>query len=399
MRRWVAFNVVGMGGVAVQLCVLTWLMRSFQWHYLAATALAVEAALVHNFVWHQQWTWRDRPAGSRQSTLDRLVRFHLVNGLISIGANMGLMAVLTGGFRLDPIQANVIAILACSVLNFAAGNSIVFRQHFPAAAVLVLLSAPASAAPVPSDSAGPGAEALSAWRGYEAALDERYTAPKDGGFFVEDRESAARGWRDTATRGGVSMLKIDVPSIPGAKIHHWVGSIFVPNVTLDAVLDRLKRQAGHESEFYDDVIGSRVISKDGDRLAIYMKLRRTTLITVTYNTEHAVQYRRVSPTRASARSVATKIAELEAAGTPGEREKPASNDSGFLWRLNAYWRYEAVSGGVLLECESVSLSRAVPFVVRPVANPIVDRIARDSLERTLRSLRAVLIRDEVSRTR
>jgi hypothetical protein len=98
----------------------------------------------------------------------------------------------------------------------------------------------------------------------------------------------------------------------------------------------------------------------------------------------------VSPTRAAARSVATRIAELADAGTAKEREKPADDDSGFLWRLNAYWRYEEVPGGVIVECESVSLSRSVPMVVRPVANPIVDRIARESLQRTLDSLKRVL---------
>jgi len=33
------------------------------------------------------------------------------------------------------------------------------------------------------------------------------------------------------------------------------------------------------------------------------------------------------------------------------------DDRGFLWRLNAYWRYEQVAGGVIAECESITLSR------------------------------------------
>jgi hypothetical protein len=122
-----------------------------------------------------------------------------------------------------------------------------------------------------------------------------------------------------------------------------------------------------------------------------MKLRRTKVITVTYNTEHAVAYRKVGASRASARSVATKIAELQNAGTVKEREKAAGEDSGYLWRLNAYWRYEAVPGGVLVECESVSLSRPVPWYATPIRS-IIDGVARDSLERTLRSLRAVLVK-------
>ena len=87
---------------------------------------------------------------------------------------------------------------------------------------------------------------------------------------------------------------------------------------------------------------------------------------------------------------ATRIAELANAGTKNEREKVPGDDNGFLWRLNAYWRYEQVDGGVLIECESVSLSRVVPFAVRLFVSPIVERIARESLERTLVSLRATL---------
>ena len=315
MNRWIIFNLVGAGGIAVQLGVLALLVRIFHWHYLAATAIAVEAAVLHNFVWHQRWTWRDRPAHSRHSTLARLIRFHLLNGAISLGGNLALMSLLAGVFHLDAVAANVVAIVACSLLNFTASEMVVFRSTVPIAAVLLLCGVTTSAAPLASDASGPDAQALSAWLNYEKSLDERFAAGSAGVFFEEDRESAARGWRDTAMRGGVSMVKIDVASIPGAKIHHWAGSIFVPGVTLDAVLDRLKRTAGHESELYSDVTASRLIARDGDRINVFMKLRRTTLITVTYNTEHAVEYRRLSANRAAARSVATKIAELDAAGT------------------------------------------------------------------------------------
>lgn len=103
-----------------------------------------------------------------------------------------------------------------------------------------------------------------------------------------------------------------------------------------------------------------------------------------------MEYRRLGAGRAGARSVSTRIAELEDAGTPGEREKPVGHDRGYLWRLNAYWRYEAVDGGVLIECESVSLSRAVPVLLRPFVTGVVEGLARESLERTLAGLRTVL---------
>ena len=178
--------------------------------------------------------------------------------------------------------------------------------------------------------------------------------------------------------------------VPDGKIHHWAGAVFVPGVTLQAVLQHLAKQAGRESDYYDDVIASRLLARDGATHRVFLKLRRTKVVTVTYNTEHRVEYRRLGATRGSSRSVSTRIVELADAGTPTAREKTADEDSGYLWRLNAYWRYEQTADGVLIECESVSLSRAVPALLRPFISGIVEGVARESLERTLISLRKTL---------
>jgi putative flippase GtrA len=386
LTRWTTFNLVGFAGMAVQLAVVAYLVRILGWHYLVATGVAVEAAVLHNFVWHHHWTWRDRPLSSQRELALRLARFHLLNGTVSLAGNIGLSALCTGLLHIDPIVSNMIAIAVCSCVNFAGSEALVFRSA-PVAAVLMLSLTPAAAA------AGPAPSTLAAWRTYEAQLDAQYAAARSaaaGGFFVHDRAALASGWREAVIHGTASLIKIDAALVPDGRIHHWVGAIFVPGVSIDAVIDQLERRAGHESESYSDVLASRVMERDGDRIRVFMKLRRASLITVTYNTEHVVEYTRVSGTRALVRSVATRIAELADAGTAQEHEKPPSDDNGFLWRLDAYWRYEAVPGGVIVECESVSLSRPVPLVVRPVANPIVDRIARESLNGTLTSLRRVL---------
>jgi putative flippase GtrA len=386
VRRWTAFNIVGAAGIGVQIGVIAVLVRVCGWHYLPATALAVEAAVLHNFAWHQRWTWNDRPAGSWRSIAARFVRFQMLNGAISLVGNLILMRILAGLFGMDPIAANIAAITTCAALNFAASEAVVFRT---AASLLVLSFIPATGAR--SSLSAQGMATLTGWEQYQSSLDARYKSDTNAStFFIHDREGGQRSWRDAVRAGGISVVQLDAPPVDDGRIHHWVGAVFVPGVGLEALLRRLKQQAGHESEFYDDVVESRLLGKDGDRLRVFMKLRRTTLITVTYNTEHAVEYRGLGAARASARSVATRIAELTDAGTAREREKPAGQDNGFLWRLVAYWRYEAVAGGVLVECESVSLSRPVPMLLRPVASPIVDRVARESLERTLRSLRKVV---------
>lgn len=394
LTRWLTFNAVGVAGMAVQLAVLATLVH-LGCHYLLATVAAVESAIVHNFFWHQRWTWRDRRAASAADTAFRLARFHVLNGTVSLVGNLGLTAWFTGIVGLHPIASNAIAVVVCSLLNFTASETIVFSAR---RSQQTLLSAPHVAivllvAVAPVVDAGPGASTLAAWRDYEARVDARYKAASAAGgqFFALDGNSQGQGWREEVITGQPRVIKIDAPSVDDGKIHHWVGAIFVPGVTVSALVDRLEQSAGHESEHYEDVLASHLIARDGDRVNVFMKLRRTNLITVTYNTEHVVDYRRIATERASARSVATKIAELANAGTPQEHEKPSAEDNGFLWRLNAYWRYEAVPGGVLVECESVSLSRAVPTLLRPVANPIVDRIARESLTRTLVSLRSQMV--------
>lgn len=378
LARWTAFNLVGAAGIAVQLAALAGLVHLFHLPVLLATALAVEAAVLHNFAWHTRWTWKDRPASSVSDLGMRLARFHVLNGAVSMIGNLVLVSLLTRTLRLDPVLASAAAIVCCAIVNFVASEALVFRSTAVAlAAAGILLPSPAKA--------GPSAPTVAAWTNYVAAVDSRFfAAPASGGSFF------TRDWRAQGAGSGVKIERIEPAPAPDGRIHHWVGAVFVPGITLDAVLARLEGAAGRESESYEDVLASRLIHRDADRFAIFMKLRRSAIITVTYNTEHQVEYRRIGPARATGRSVATRIAELSDPGTPREREKAPGDDNGFLWRLNAYWRYEQLDGGVLIECESVSLSRSVPFALRPIAGPIVDRIARESLERTLRTLRVVL---------
>ena len=380
-ERWVAFNVVGFAGVAVQLAALAALTRGLGMPVAVATIIAVEAAVLHNFGWHQRWTWRDRPANGIRQTVDRLFRFHALNGLVSLVGNIVITVALARA-GVDPLMANLMAIVACSLVNFTAGEWLVFR---PSVIVLVIASSLAGA----GTAAAQSAEALKGWDSYVATVDRRH-ADTAGTFFALDVRKVDH-WRERATRGEIPMREVEPPSIRDAKMHHWAGAVYVPKTTVDVVVKRMQEYAGRESEFYEEVKASKLLERNGDRLRVFMRIERDAgIITATYNTEHAVEYRRISQTRAASRSGSTKIAELADAGKASEREKAPGEDHGFLWRLNAYWRFEQAGDGVLIECESVSLSRSVPYVLRPLVGPIANRIARESLERTLRSLREFL---------
>ena len=123
--RWVKFCSVGGIGIGVQLAVLIILTR-FGLNYLLATGAAVEAAVLHNFLWHRHFTWIDRPEFSRRQTAHRLMRFHLSNGAISLIGNVLLMRWLVGSLKIPVLPANLVTIASCSLANFLASDRWVF---------------------------------------------------------------------------------------------------------------------------------------------------------------------------------------------------------------------------------------------------------------------------------
>ena len=121
--RWWKFNAVGAMGIVVQLVALTLLKSGLHVNYLIATALAVEAAVIHNFFWHERYTWADRESKSR---LIRFAKFNLSNGAISILGNVALMRMLVGVLGLNYFLANALSIAGCSLLNFVVSDRLVF---------------------------------------------------------------------------------------------------------------------------------------------------------------------------------------------------------------------------------------------------------------------------------
>jgi hypothetical protein len=176
-------------------------------------------------------------------------------------------------------------------------------------------------------------------------------------------------------------------SIDGGLINHWRGTVFVPKVKLDHLL-RVLQEPQTDQHKQEDVLSSRVLSREGDSQKVFLRLRRTKFVTVVYDTEYDVDYKRLGPDRALSNSISTKIVEIENAGTPRERALPEGNDHGYMWRLNSYWRYKQLDDGVLVQIESLTLSRDLPAIIGPLIRPIVNSTARESMSRTLASVRA-----------
>ncbi len=126
--RWLKFNFVGAIGIVVQLAALSLFVSVLHIHYLMATALAVELAVLHNFVWHERYTWKDRSGTGMPA---RLLRFHIGNGLISIAGNLALMKLFVGVLHQNYMLANSVTIAVCSIANFAAAEWFVFKAPLP----------------------------------------------------------------------------------------------------------------------------------------------------------------------------------------------------------------------------------------------------------------------------
>ncbi len=243
-------------------------------------------------------------------------------------------------------------------------------------------------------------ETLAAWNQYVQATEDRIESELSGAgsqFFSTDFESAERAAEDMrAVLGGrtiIDKMKTRQPNgsdidVSGGMIHHWRGAVFIPGVTLNEVLDAVRHPENDAHQ--EDVLEARVLERTDDFVRVYLKLVRSRIVTATYNTEHLAVYRRHGTGRASGSTIALRIAELEDAGTEREREKAPGEDRGFLWRLHSYWRYGEVDGGVVVECESITLSRSIPFLARPFVGPIVNGVARESLDRTLSAMRTRL---------
>jgi putative flippase GtrA len=126
MHRWLRFNFVGLIGVVVQLSVLQ-ILISGRLDYRIATLVAVEMAVLNNFFWHLRFTWRERQLRSSRLVLRRMMEFHLTNGLVSLAGSWTLIALLVGRARMPVIAANIMSIVACSVVNFLLAEVLVFR--------------------------------------------------------------------------------------------------------------------------------------------------------------------------------------------------------------------------------------------------------------------------------
>ncbi len=234
---------------------------------------------------------------------------------------------------------------------------------------------------------GPSSRALASWSRYVAALDQSRAADISRGVAAWATDDDHRGDRVlAAVRGGA--LEVTRRTVPGvdvrdATLAHWQGSALVPRATLAQVVRRLRHPEQYRQP--PDVLSLRVDGWSERGHELYLRLTRSLLVTATFDTWHRVWHREVSPTRVDSFGESTRVEEVFDPGTARERRVTLSDSRGFLWRMRSHWRFVAVPEGVVVTCESVTLSRPVPTGLGLVSSALISRVARESMATAVRA--------------
>lgn len=243
--------------------------------------------------------------------------------------------------------------------------------------------------------AQPGREALAGFDQYVSRVEARLDAQhRSGGRFLTPLPA------QSSLAGGNIALEHLTPDggeeLPGALLHHWRGTAFVPGATAAQFEALLRDFPAYPRVFAPQVVRASVLP-DGE---VKMRVVQTHVITVVLDTTYAVTFGARDPLHRYSASRSTHVAEIENAGTPRERALSPAEAHGFLWRLNTYWSWEQRDGGLYLQVETVSLTRGIPAGLGWAVRPFIESVPRESLAFTLHAASNALRREaETGRAR
>jgi hypothetical protein len=308
---------------------------------------------------------------------------------------VGLTAALVEGAHIHYLAASVVSVVVCSLLNFVVSDRMVF------ASVVGMTAAFATAGTTTVHATDLPPDANRVFDRYARLTEARMDQEQRGTIpflwmnqLEEPQRRSVRGMlsegqvvvRERVTREGDRLLRFS-----NVICHHWQGSIFVPGARLGQVAALMQAYDDYQNIYRPAVRRSKTLTRDGNHFTVYLQLFQKKVISVVLNTESDVTYIPVTSTRLQVRSRSTRITEVRQPDSPDEREAPPGHDRGFLWRFNNYCAIEQADEGTYVQCESVSLTRDIPFGLGWLIDPFVTAVPRESLEFTLRSIRTALV--------
>ncbi|HVN94479.1 MAG TPA: hypothetical protein VMT38_12320 [Terracidiphilus sp.] len=252
-----------------------------------------------------------------------------------------------------------------------------------AAAAALLLTAPVALA-----AEQPTPQALAGFQAYVARVDARIAKQdKSQDHFLLPMDRARLREGNVVTE---QLTPANGLALPGALIHDWRGTAFYPGATA-ADFDRVLRDFdAYPMSYAPEVIRARALSEQGDRYQVTMRVMQHHILTFVMDGTYDVTFGQLDAQHRYCASRSTKISEISQAGTPQERALKASEEHGFLWRMNTYWNYEEADGGLYIQIESVSLTRSIPTGLGWAIGPFVESVPKESLQFTLQATRNAL---------
>jgi len=178
--------------------------------------------------------------------------------------------------------------------------------------------------------------------------------------------------------------------VPGALLHHWRGTAFVPGATPAEMLAVLRDFSHFPKHYAPQVVAARALRDDTQTATLAVRFKEQRVVTVVIDGEYKVESRLSGNDRGYSVSRSLHFWQVDSPGTAHERRRPEGQDDGFLWRLNSYWSFSKVRGGLQMECEAVSLTRDVPVGLGWLVTPVIADLPREELEFTLRATRKAL---------
>lgn len=123
--EFIKFSVVGASGTLFNLSLLFLLVEIFSMPHIAASILASESAILHNFLLNNYWTFSSR--SYTHSLFRRGIHFNLIS-IGSLLINVIVFACLTST-GISYMLAQVAGILTAFTINYLVNNHLVFKDN------------------------------------------------------------------------------------------------------------------------------------------------------------------------------------------------------------------------------------------------------------------------------
>jgi hypothetical protein len=184
-------------------------------------------------------------------------------------------------------------------------------------------------------------------------------------------------------------------AIKGGLIQDQIGAVFIPHATLKGVLAIVQDYDRHTEVYKPDMIEAKLQSRKGNDFLVHARVVKAKFfLSDVLDIDNEIHFAPLDAKRVYSRSASKRVAEVTNLGKRNEHELPVGDDRGLMWRIYGYWFFEEADGGVYVTCESITLTRDIPFVMAKLLSPIIHDLPaealRTSLEQTRRAVVAAL---------